>query len=83
MTPHYLDELAERLQQAIPLSVHELSDVQKDLAKNFRAILSSALSNLDLVPRTEFDIQAKVLAHTREKLAKLTEQVALLEKQHQ
>ncbi len=43
----------------------------RDVEKNFRALMSSALARLDLVTREEFDVQAKVLARTREKLAAL------------
>ena len=50
-----------------------------DLEKNMRALVSSALTKLDLVSREEFDIQRQVLARTREKLALLEAQVAALE----
>ncbi len=52
----------------------------KDIEKNARAMLSGAFSKLDLVTREEFDVQAKVLARTREKLAALEARVAELEK---
>jgi BMFP domain-containing protein YqiC len=51
-----------------------------DLEKNLRALLSSALTKLDLVSREEFDIQRQVLVRTREKLALLEAQVAALER---
>jgi BMFP domain-containing protein YqiC len=51
-----------------------------DLEKNLRALLSSALTKLDLVSREEFDIQRQVLVRTREKLALLEAQVASLER---
>ena len=52
----------------------------KDIEKNLRGMLSSAFSRLDLVTREEFDVQAKVLARTREKLVALDARVAELEK---
>lgn len=52
----------------------------KDIEKNLRAMLSGAFSRLDLVTREEFDVQAKVLARTREKLVALEARVAELEK---
>jgi BMFP domain-containing protein YqiC len=52
----------------------------KDIEKNMRAMLSGAFSKLDLVTREEFDVQAKVLARTREKLTTLEARVAELEK---
>lgn len=51
----------------------------RDLEKNVRAVLSSTLARFDLVPREEFDVQAKILARTREKLAALEARIAALE----
>lgn len=51
----------------------------KDLEKNFRGMLSSTFSRLDLVSREEYDVQAQVLARAREKLAALEARVAELE----
>jgi BMFP domain-containing protein YqiC len=53
----------------------------RDIEKNVRALVSAALGRLDLVPREEFDVQAKVLARTREQLAALEARVAELERQ--
>ena len=52
----------------------------KDIEKNLRGMLSSAFSRLDLVTREEFDVQAKVLARTREKLVAIEARVSELEK---
>jgi BMFP domain-containing protein YqiC len=51
----------------------------RDIDKNMRAALASALGKLDLVTREEFDIQKQVLARTREKLEALEMRVAELE----
>jgi len=51
----------------------------KDVEKNLRALLSAAFAKLDLATREELDIQAKVLARTREKLSELEARVAELE----
>jgi BMFP domain-containing protein YqiC len=51
----------------------------RDVDRNVRALLGSALSRLDLVPRAEFDVQAQVLQRTREKLEAMTVRVAELE----
>ncbi|MBL8378473.1 MAG: accessory factor UbiK family protein [Burkholderiales bacterium] len=51
-----------------------------DVQKNLKAGLASAFARLDLVTREEFDVQARVLARTREKLAALEAQVAELER---
>jgi hypothetical protein len=51
----------------------------RDMEKNLKASLSAWLSRLDLVTREEFDVQAQVLARTREKLAELEERLTRLE----
>ncbi len=51
----------------------------KDVEKNLRALLSAAFAKLDLATREELEIQAKVLARTREKLSELETRVAELE----
>jgi BMFP domain-containing protein YqiC len=78
MDPKRVDELMRRIAEAIPPGAREL---REDLEKNLRAFLSSALANLNLVTREEFDIQAAVLARTRAKLEQLEAQVAALEEQ--
>jgi BMFP domain-containing protein YqiC len=52
----------------------------KDIEKNLRVMLSGAFSRLDLVTREEFDVQAKVLTRTREKLVALETRLEELEK---
>lgn len=68
-----LDELAKRIGRAIEASP------AKDVEKNVKALLQGGLAKLDVVPRAEFDVQAKVLARTREKLDALERKVAELE----
>lgn len=68
-----LDELAKRIGRAIEASP------AKDIEKNVKALLAGGLAKLDVVPRAEFDVQAKVLARTREKLEALEAKVAELE----
>jgi BMFP domain-containing protein YqiC len=58
------------------------SSPAKDIEKNMRALLTQGFAKLDLVTREEFDVQAQVLARTREKLAALEARVAELEAQH-
>ena len=69
------------LLQEISARVSELlaQTPAKDVEKNLRALLSSFFARLDLVTREEFDIQAKLLARTREKLATLEARIAELE----
>lgn len=61
------------------LAAFAASNPAKDLEKNFKGMLSSALTRLDLVSREEYDVQARVLARAREKLAALEARVAELE----
>ncbi len=68
------DELNARIREVIAATP------AKDVEKNLRALMSNFFSRLDLVSREEFDVQAKVLARTREKLDALEARVAELEK---
>jgi hypothetical protein len=53
--------------------------VRDDLEQNFRSVLQSSLSRLDLVTREEFEVQQAVLARTREKLEALELRLKSLE----
>jgi BMFP domain-containing protein YqiC len=71
-----IDEIAQRLAALVPAG---LKEAREDLGANFRAVLQSGLSKLDLVTREEFDVQRCVLLRTREKIEELERQVAALE----
>lgn len=71
--PRPLDELAQRISALIAATP------AKDVEKNLRALLTSALARLDLVTREEFDIQREALARARERLAALEARIAELE----
>ncbi len=73
LNPGSLDELAARIGKAIEASP------ARDIERNVRALLASGLARLDVVTRQEFDVQAEVLARTREKLERLEARVAELE----
>jgi hypothetical protein len=51
----------------------------KDVEKNLRALLASFFSRLDLVTREEFDVQARLLARSREQVNALGARVTDLE----
>ena len=51
----------------------------KDVEKNLRALLASFFAKLDLVTREEFDVQARLLARSREQIDALAARVAELE----
>ncbi|BCX87716.1 conserved hypothetical protein [Methylomarinovum tepidoasis] len=78
LDPKRLDELAQRLSQTLPPGLQHL---REDMEKNFRAILQSAFSQMNLVSREEFEVQAELLKRTREKLERLERQLAQLEQQ--
>ena len=73
---NHIDDLARRLSGLVPPSMRE---GREELQQNFKAVLQSGLSRLDLVTREEFDVQRAVLLRTREKLEALERQVAQLE----
>ena len=68
MNNESIDNLASRLAEAVP---EGLKSVRNDLEQNFRGVLRSSLSKLDLVTREEFEVQEAVLEKTRAKLEAL------------
>ena len=76
MTSPSLDELARRLADSVPESLRSFG---RDLEGNFKAVLQSQLSKLDLVSRQEFDVQAELLARTSAQLAALEARLKELE----
>ena len=73
MNESLLSELSARL------AAMAAANPAKDLEKNFRGLLASAFTRLELVSREEYDVQAQVLARAREKLSALEARVAELE----
>jgi BMFP domain-containing protein YqiC len=71
-----LDDLARRLAEAIPASVRNLG---QDLETNFKAVLQAQLAKLDLVSRTEFDVQAALLARTQAALTAMEQRLKDIE----
>ena len=71
-----IDKLARKLAEAVPEGLRSARD---DLEQNFRSVLHSGLSRLDLVTREEFDVQQAVLARTREKLEALERRLSTME----
>jgi len=76
LDPKLFDDIARRLADAVPTGIRE---IQQDVEKNLRAVLQASLSKLDLVTREEFDVQARVLERTREKLDRLEKTLSELE----
>jgi hypothetical protein len=75
----FIDDLARQISNSIPAGVKGL---QQDVEKNVHTLVQGAFARLDLVTREEFDVQAKVLARTREKLEALEKLVAELERKN-
>ncbi|MSQ21092.1 MAG: accessory factor UbiK family protein [Betaproteobacteria bacterium] len=71
--PKFFEDMQQRMAELIAQSP------AKDLERNVKAMVSSAFTKIDLMPREEFDVQAKVLARTRERLEQLEQRVAELE----
>ncbi len=74
--PRFFEDLAKRMSETLP---PQLAALKSDVEANFKSVLQAGLAKLDLVTRQEFDVQAGVLAKTREKLAALEERLAGLE----
>ena len=73
MNTAILDDLVRKIGRALEASP------ARDIEKNLKALLQSALERLDVVTREEFEIQAQVLRRSREKLEVLETRVAELE----
>jgi len=70
------DEIAESLGKLLPPGVAEMKG---DFERNAKSAVQSALGNLDLVTREEFDVQAEVLRRTRARLDELEARLVKLE----
>ncbi len=77
MSKESIEDLAKKLADAVP---EGLKSLREDLEQNFRSVLKSGLSKLDLVTREEFEVQEAVLAKTREKLDALEAKLEKMEK---
>ncbi len=69
-----LNKLTAQLRQQLGTQTPPTDELEKIL----HALLQSALARLDLVSRSEFDAQCKVLARTRERLEQAEKQLATL-----
>lgn len=73
--PPFLQELNAKVSDLLAASP------ARDVEKNLRVLMGSFFSRLELVTREEFDIQAKVLGRTREKIAALETRITAMENQ--
>lgn len=70
------DDLSKTLGKLLPPGV---ADMKEDFEQNIRSAMQGVLSNLDLVTREEFDVQAEVLRNTRQQLKALEARLSALE----
>jgi len=77
MSDKSIENLARKLAESVP---EGLRSMRADLESNFRSVLRSGISKLDLVTREEFEVQEAVLGRTREKLERLEAKLEELEK---
>jgi BMFP domain-containing protein YqiC len=70
----FIEDLNARMSEILA------SSPARDMEKNLHLMLNSAFNRLNLVTREEFDVQAKVLARTREKLAAVEAKLAEMER---
>ena len=73
------NELSRKLSDAIPDSVKAM---KSDIDSNLKAALESALQQMNLVSREEFDVQTALLERTQKKLEELEKQLEELEKKN-
>lgn len=80
MVTDSIENLARKLAESVPGG---LKSVREDLESNFRNVLRTGISKLDLVTREEFEVQEAVLARTREKLEGLAKKLDEMEANEQ
>jgi BMFP domain-containing protein YqiC len=60
-----INRLSEKINELLPPG---LKQVKSDFDARLKSLLQQQLANYEMVSREEFDIQARVLQRTREKL---------------
>jgi BMFP domain-containing protein YqiC len=74
--PSVIEKIAKDLGNYLP---PPLKAIQGELETNLKQVLQSALGNLDLVSREQFDVQSELLVRTRLKLEALEKRMAEME----
>ena len=72
-----INRLSEKIHDLLPPGMQQ---VKADFDARLKTLLQQQLANYQMVSREEFDIQARVLARTREKLEALEARLAEFEK---
>jgi BMFP domain-containing protein YqiC len=73
-----IQRIAEEMQNKVGDAIR--NSPAQEIEKNVRAMMNQGFQKMDLVTRDEFELQAKVLSKTREKLEALELKVAEMEK---
>ena len=71
-----LDSLSDQIAELLPPG---LQQVKRDFDARLKRLLQEQLAHYEMVSREEFDLQARVLARSREKLEALEARIAELE----
>ena len=77
LDPQTLNQLSEKIGELLPPG---LQAVKSDFDARVKTLLQQQLAQLEMVSREEFDLQARVLQRTREKLERVEAQLAEIEK---
>ncbi|MDH3633998.1 MAG: accessory factor UbiK family protein [Gammaproteobacteria bacterium] len=72
-----INRLSEKINELLPPG---LQQVKTDFDARLKSLLQQQLANFEMVSREEFDLQARVLARTREKLEAVESRLKELEK---
>ena len=72
-----INRLSEKINELLPPG---LQQVKTDFDARLKSLLQQQLANFEMVSREEFDLQARVLARTREKLEAVEARLRELEK---
>ncbi len=71
-----IEELIERIMSGLPADMRQL---KTDFEQQLRQAMNAAFSRMELVTREEFDVQATLLARTRERLEDMIKRLDELE----
>jgi BMFP domain-containing protein YqiC len=72
-----INQLSEKINALLPPG---LQQAKSDFDARLKSLLQQQLTNYEMVSREEFDIQARVLARTREKLEVIETRLKELDK---
>lgn len=73
--PEILNNLSKQFIDQLPPA---LKTMQEELEKTFKNTIHAILTQMDIVPRQEFEVQATLLAENKHKLEILEKEIKLL-----